>query len=91
MPKAKERYQAIKDRIESEKESQEVELVNRIYDIKKINHQNYEIVELRYDQDVTVAKCKIVEKNIFSLARAQVMRDNMNVQAYLEKEKKGLI
>lgn len=90
MPRPKERYEQMKKLIEAEKSSK-VELLYKVYDIILNGPQDYQLVELSYNPTQGVSKVEVIEKNIFSLALAKVKRDNKNVEAFIDKQRKGYI
>lgn len=89
MARTRDRYQEIKKRIEEEKkETSEVEYTYSIYDVIKVEVNNYAVVEIKHNTEL--AEASIVEKDIASLARALTKRDEYNAKEHIKRIKKGL-
>lgn len=90
MAKTKDRYEEIKKKIAEEKDAA-IELRYTVYDIIKTGATTYAIVEITHDAEVSnKGKVTIVEKDLYSLAKALSVRDNMNMKENIQRMKKGL-
>ncbi len=86
MPKPKERYKAIKEKLKEEAMSKAV-LEYKIFDIIKLDKDNYAVVQLEHDG--AQARVSILKDGL-SATRAYVERDNLGTQENIRRIKKGL-
>lgn len=100
MPKPKERYKAIKEKLRLEAEEQTLKdeekkrigntpLTYKVYDVIKLDTLNYAVVQLVHNGDDR-ALVNVVKDGLSS-TRAYIERDNLSVQENIKRMKEGQV
>jgi len=92
MPKPKDRYKAIKDKLLKEEEEQKLKLkplTFKVFDVVKLDILNYAVVQLDHNGDDR-ALVRVIKDGLSS-TRAYIERDNLTVQENIKRMKEGIV